>query len=66
VKPSMEPSMSALLQLTKPIVAMVHLLPLPGSSPYDVRGGMSRIVDAAARDLEALQAAGVDAVMFGN
>jgi len=58
--------MSALLALRKPIVAMVHFLPLPGSSPYDSAGGMARIVEGAARDIEALQAAGVDALMFGN
>lgn len=58
--------MNALLALRKPIVAMVHLLPLPGSSAYDPQGGMARILDAAAADIAALQAAGVDAVMFGN
>jgi uncharacterized protein len=58
--------MSALLSRHKPIIAMVHLLALPGASAHDAAGGMGRILDAAARDIEALQAAGVDAVMFGN
>jgi hypothetical protein len=58
--------MNALLSLRKPIVAMVHFLPLPGSSPYDAAGGMARIIEGAARDIEALRAAGVDALMFGN
>lgn len=58
--------MSRLLRLNKPIIAMVHLRPLPGSSPYDADGGMQAIIDAAAADLDALQAGGVDAVMFGN
>jgi hypothetical protein len=58
--------MNALLALKKPIVAMVHFLPLPGSSAYDPAGGMTRIVEGAARDIEALQSAGVDALMFGN
>jgi len=58
--------MNALLALRKPIVAMVHFLPLPGSSGYDPKGGMGRILDAAAADIVALQSAGVDAVMFGN
>jgi membrane complex biogenesis BtpA family protein len=57
---------SPLLAMTKPIIAMVHFLPLPGSSGYDTKGGMGRILDGAARDIAALQAAGVDAVMFGN
>jgi hypothetical protein len=55
-----------LLTLHKPIVAMVHFLPLPGASAYDAAGGMARIRDAALRDIEALQQGGVDAVMFGN
>jgi uncharacterized protein len=55
-----------LLALRKPIVAMVHFLPLPGASAYDAAGGMARIIEAAARDIEALQSAGVDALMFGN
>ena len=50
----------------KPVVAMIHLLPLPGSSPYDPVGGMDAIVDGVRRDLAALQDGGVDAVMFGN
>ncbi len=58
--------MNALLALKKPIVAMVHFLPLPGSSGYDPKGGMGRILDGAAADIVALQSAGVDAVMFGN
>jgi membrane complex biogenesis BtpA family protein len=50
----------------KPIVAMVHLPPLPGSPLYDPKGGMGKIIEAGAQDIEALQAGGVDAVMFGN
>jgi uncharacterized protein len=51
---------------SKPIIAMVHLLALPGSPGYDARGGMARIIDAAAADIDKLQAGGVDALMFGN
>ena len=50
----------------KPVIAMAHLLPLPGAPLYDAGGGMQAIIDHVARDLEALQAGGVDAVMFGN
>ena len=49
-----------------PIIAMAHLLPLPGAPLYDSDGGIQAIVDHVARDLEALQEGGVDAVMFGN
>jgi hypothetical protein len=51
---------------SKPVIAMVHLMALPGSPSYDAKGGMNRIVDAAAADIENLQTGGVDALMFGN
>lgn len=50
----------------KPVIAMVHLGALPGAPLHDVQGGMEAIIDGARKDLAALQAAGVDAVMFGN
>ncbi|PTX54498.1 hypothetical protein C8N43_3313 [Litoreibacter ponti] len=50
----------------KPIIAMVHLGALPGAPLYDADAGIDGILEAARADLEALQAAGVDAVMFGN
>lgn len=50
----------------RPVIAMVHLAALPGAPLYDARGGIEAVVEAARRDLAALQAAGVDAVMFGN
>lgn len=51
---------------TKPVIAMVHLGALPGAPLFDAAGGVEAILSAAAADLDALQAAGVDAVMFGN
>ena len=50
----------------KPLIAMVHLSALPGAPLYDAAGGIEAIVEAAGRDLDALCAAGFDAVMFGN
>ena len=50
----------------KPVIAMAHFPPLPGSPRYDARGGPDAIVDWAAADIEKLQAGGVDAIMFGN
>ena len=50
----------------KPAIAMVHLGALPGSPLYDADGGVNAIIEAARADLVALQAAGFDAVMFGN
>ena len=51
---------------SKPIIAMVHFPPLPGTPLYDAKGGMQKIIDSAARDIAALQKGGVDALMFGN
>lgn len=50
----------------KPIIAMCHLLPLPGDPGYDRTGGIGKVLEAARRDLHALQEGGVDAVMFSN
>lgn len=56
----------ALFGERKPVIAMVHLAPMPGTPLYDADGGVEAIVEAARRDLKALQDADVDAVMFGN
>ena len=53
-------------QQRKPIIAMAHLQPLPGTPMYDAAGGIDANVEAVLRDVEVLQRAGVDAVMFGN
>ena len=50
----------------KPVIAMVHLGASPGTPLHDAATGVDGILAGATRDLTALQAAGVDAVMFGN
>src|SRR5690606_15977249 len=50
----------------KTIIGMAHLPPLPGSPFFDRAGGMQKIVDSVAADIEALQEGGIDAIMFGN
>jgi uncharacterized protein len=50
----------------KPVIAMVHLGALPGTPMHDAEAGLEGLVAQAAADLRALQAAGFDAVMFGN
>ncbi len=45
---------------------MVHLGALPGSPLYASAAGLEELLSASRADLVALQAAGVDAVMFGN
>ncbi len=50
----------------KPVIAMVHFGALPGSPLYDAGAGIEGLIGGVAKDLAALQDAGVDAVMFGN
>ena len=50
----------------KPVIGMVHLGALPGAPLHDGAGGVEKIIVDARADLMALQAAGFDAVMFGN
>ena len=50
----------------KPVIAMVHLGALPGSPLFDSTMGVNGIIENARNDMQALQAAGVDAIMFGN
>src|SRR6201987_5320630 len=50
----------------KPVIAMVHFPGLPGRPRHDKAGGRARLLDAVGRDLEVLQDAGVDAVLFCN
>lgn len=52
--------------VTKPIIAMCHLEALPGDPAYDPAKGMEWIVERAKVDMLALQAGGVDAIMFSN
>jgi membrane complex biogenesis BtpA family protein len=54
-----------LFVVSKPVIGMVHLWPLPGSPGY--RGyGMPKIIDEALRDAEALVRGGVDGLMVEN
>ncbi|MDO6851711.1 BtpA/SgcQ family protein [Priestia megaterium] len=50
----------------KAIIAMCHLLPLPGDPYFNKEKGMDYVVEMARKDLKALQDGGVDAVMFSN
>ena len=56
----------ALFGTAKPIIAMCHLNALPGDPGYDRTSGMAEVIAWARKDLLALQAGGVDGVMFSN
>jgi membrane complex biogenesis BtpA family protein len=50
----------------KPIIAMVHLPPLPGTPLYDADQRVDGLLDVVRADLRILLAADFDAVMFCN
>jgi len=50
----------------KVIIGMAHLPPLPGTPLYDAARGVEGIIESIHGDVEALQAGGIDAVMFCN
>jgi len=58
--------LNELFGVNKPIIAMCHLLALPGDPGYDAAKGLDWVLECARRDLKALQDGGVDAVMFSN
>src|ERR1700733_5939466 len=62
----MSTSFEARFRTSKPVIAMVHFPGLPGRPRHDRAAGRARLVDVVGRDLETLQAAGVDAVLFCN
>ncbi len=50
----------------KPVIGMVHFGALPGTPLFDAEAGLAGLLAGVTRDLAALQAAGFDAIMFGN
>lgn len=58
--------MKELFKVEKPIIAMCHLQPLPADPYYDEDGGMEKVIEAAKKDVLALQNGGVDGIMFSN
>lgn len=55
-----------MFQVKKPILAMLHLDPLPGDPRYDPAHPMEETVDHARDDLRILQDGGVDGIIFSN
>jgi membrane complex biogenesis BtpA family protein len=50
----------------KPVIAMLHFPALPGRPRHDREAGRQHLVEVIGRDLEVLQEAGVDALLFCN
>jgi hypothetical protein len=58
--------LNELFGVNKPIIAMCHMVALPGDPGYDAAKGLDWVIESARRDLRSLQDGGVDAVMFSN
>lgn len=54
-----------LFDTEKPVIGMVHLLPLPGSPRYEA-GGMKRVFEWAEEEASILEEAGVDGLQIEN
>ena len=59
-------ALERLFDAPKPVIAMLHFPGLPGRPWHDRAAGMQRALDIVGHDLEALQEAGVDGVLFCN
>lgn len=63
----MRDKIEQLFSVSKPIIGMVHLRPLPGSPGYDpIQMGMDKIISIAVEEAKILEAAGVDGVQVEN
>ncbi len=58
--------LSELFGTEKPIIGLLHLKALPGDPLYYPGGSIASVVDAAKRDLDALQSGGVDGILITN
>src|SRR5437763_15361482 len=56
--------LSQLFTAPKPLIGMVHLLPLPGAPRW--QGSMDVVIERALADAAALEAAGLDGPMVEN
>jgi membrane complex biogenesis BtpA family protein len=59
-------SLERLFGTARPVIAMLHFPGLPGRPRHNRELGRSHLVDVVGRDLETLQGAGVDGVLFCN
>lgn len=50
----------------KPVIGMIHLHAMPTDPKYNVEDGITGVIEAARKDLQALQDGGIDGVLFCN
>lgn len=58
--------LSEVFGVEKPVVGMLHLGALPGDPAFDEQRGVTGVIDAARRELDALQSGGVDGILISN
>jgi membrane complex biogenesis BtpA family protein len=52
--------------VNKPLIAMAHVPPLPGTPLFDEKAGVQGLIDHVKRDTELLLEGGFDAILFCN
>ena len=50
----------------KPVIGLVHMHAMPTDPKYDAASGVQGVLEAARKDLHALQDGGIDGVLFCN
>jgi uncharacterized protein len=55
-----------LFGVSKPVIAMAHFPPLPGTPLYDAKLGVDGMLEAMRVDMDKLLAGGVDGILFCN
>lgn len=55
-----------LFGVTKPVIAMAHFPPLPGTPLYDAKAGVDSMLEAMREDMRKLLDNGVDGILFCN
>lgn len=55
-----------MFKTNKPVIGMVHLHAMPTDPKYDPKEGIEGVLQAARKDVEALQKGGIDGILFCN
>ncbi|MDD5468797.1 MAG: BtpA/SgcQ family protein [Anaerolineales bacterium] len=59
-------ALQQLFGIAKPVIAMAHFPPLPGTPMYDAKKGISGMLEDMRTDMRKLLAGGVDGILFCN
>lgn len=60
------PLLTELFGTDKPVIAMAHFPPLPGTPLYDPKISLQRMIDMMGKDINLLLKCGVDGILFCN